>query len=77
MTNLRNAAEKLLAEAEKIETYHPEFADAMQDVRRELGIPQETAWQFKIVGFRNVTLPNGRDELQFSIADADAPKGWS
>ena len=49
----------------------------LQMLRKELSIPQESGWQFKTVGFQTVTLPGGRNEIQFSLTDADAPKGWS
>ena len=83
MTDVRKAATEALELLEHLiqqadpETIGWDDAAKVQALRQALSKPDEGTWQFKIIGFRNVTLPNGRDELQFSIADADAPKGWS
>lgn len=83
MGNVRKAAEDVLPLlerlAEEVDPAEVDWEDArkIQVLKTALSTPDEGAWQFKIVGFRTVTLPNGREEIQFSIADADAPKGWS
>jgi hypothetical protein len=83
MTDLRKAAVEALELLEHLckqvdpEALGWEDVGKVQALRNALSKPDEGTWQFKIIGFRNVTLPNGKDELQFSIADADAPKGWS
>ena len=83
MTNLRKAAVDALELLEHLVDQSDPEAIGWDDVakvqalRQALSNPDEGTWQFKVIGFRNVTLPNGRDELQFSIADTTAPKGWS
>lgn len=46
-------------------------------LRKELGIPQESGWSFKTIAYQTVTLPGGRNEVQFSIMDAASPQGWT
>lgn len=83
MSNVRKAAEAIVPLLDKLaEEVNPEVMDwddakKIQVLKTALSTPDESDWQFKIVGFRTVTLPNGKEEIQFSIADADAPKGWS
>ena len=73
MNKLAMAAQALV---DAIDQHRPVDTE-LQMLRKELSIPQESGWQFKIVGFQTVTLPGGRNELQFSLADAQAPQGWS
>lgn len=83
MTDLRKAAAEALELLERLQARVDPESMEWEDVRKvhnlkvALSKPDESAWQFKIIGFRNISMPNGRDEIQFSIADADAPKGWS
>lgn len=83
MGDLRKAAEEALPLLEKLaDKADPESMDwdsvrKVHNLKVALNKPDESPWQFKIIGFRTVTLPGGREEIQFSIADADAPKGWS
>ena len=83
MTDLRKAAVEALELLEHLvnnadpETLGWEDVGKVQALRTALNKPDESAWQFKTIGFRTVTLPNGREEIQFSVADAEAPKGWS
>lgn len=83
MTDVRKAAVDALELLEHLcKQVPPESLDwedvgKVQALKTALGKPDEGPWQFKIIGFRTVTLPNGKEEIQFSIADADAPKGWS
>jgi hypothetical protein len=72
MTNLSAAARALL---DAIDNGRPiEYEVAM--LRKEVGIPQESGWAFKTVAYQTVTLPSGRNEIQFSIMDSNAPVGW-
>ena len=83
MTDLRKTATEALELLEHLinqadpESIGWEDARKVHNLKVALSKPDEGTWQFKIIGFRNVSLPNGKDELQFSIADAEAPKGWS
>lgn len=83
MTNLRKAAFDALELLDHLckqvdpESLGWEDVGKVQALRQALNNPDESAWQFKTIGFRTVTMPSGREEIQFSIADADAPKGWS
>lgn len=83
MTDLRKAATEALELLERLQTRVDPESMEWEDVRKvhnlkvALSKPDEGTWQFKTIGYRNVSMPNGKDEIQFSIADADAPKGWS
>lgn len=72
MTNLQSAARALL---DAIDNGRPiEYEVAM--LRKEVGVHQESGWAFKTIAYQTVTLPSGRNEIQFSIMDANAPTGW-
>jgi hypothetical protein len=83
MGDLRKTAEEVLPLLEQLAAkVDPESMDwdsvrKIHNLKVALNKPDEGEWQFKIIGFRTVTLPGGREELQFSVADAEAPKGWS
>lgn len=83
MTDLRKAAVEALELLEHLcKHVDPEALDwedvgKVQALRNALSKPDEGPWQFKVIGFRTVTMPNGKEEIQFSIADSEAPKGWS
>jgi hypothetical protein len=69
-----HAAAKALLDA--IDAGRPaEYEVAM--LRKELSVSQESGWSFKTIAYQTITLPNGRNEIQFSIMDATAPQGWS
>lgn len=83
MTDLRKAAVEALELLEHLcKQVDPEALDwkdvgKVQALKTALNKPDEGPWQFKVIGFRTVTMPNGKEEIQFSIADSEAPKGWS
>lgn len=83
MGDLRKTAEEVLPLLEQLAAkVDPESMDwdsirKIHNLKVALTKPDEGEWQFKVIGFRVVTLPGGKEELQFSIADSEAPKGWS
>lgn len=83
MTDLRKAAAEALPLLkklqEKLDPESMEWADVriVHNLKVALSKPDESEWQFKLIGFRTVTMPDGHEEIQFSIADAPRPKEWS